>query len=249
MTCDAARRDQRADVKPVRGRAAAAASSSCAPLPGWPGCSLAPRLVGLRNQPTSAQVPGKEDFRPADSRCGAPDSGCAGRLAGALRPMASNRQAAFQIQPGTASPEATHRNACHMLAPASSIRSASQHHLAHQCQWTRPRPRRSGKYSPGSPYEREAIQIAASVRPEPPRNQRQTRRDRTAGQLSVPPFRSSYCEVHMTSIGHEERHNRTTIVELTRPLLPQTGRSRTPHRPSLVPRAGGGRKPFRLGPV
>ena len=191
----------------------------------------------------------KEDLRPADSRCGAPDSGCAGRFAGALRPMASNRQAAFQIQPGTASPEAGHRNACHMLAPASSIRSASQHHLAHQCQWTRPRPRRSGKYSPGSPYEREAIQIAASVRPEPPRNQRQTRRDRTAGQLSVPPFRSSYCEVHMTSIGHEERHNRTTIVELTRPLLPQTGRSRTPHRPSLVPRAGGGRKPFRLGPV
>jgi len=39
------------------------------------------------------------------------------------------------------------------------------------------------------------------------------------GQLSVPPFRSSYCEVHMTSIGHKERHNRTTIVELTRPLL------------------------------
>ena len=27
------------------------------------------------------------------------------------------------------------------------------------------------------------------------------------------------------------------------------GRSRTPHRPSLVPRAGGGRKPFRLRPV
>ena len=145
------------------------------------------------------------------------------------------------VDTGTASPETGHRNACHMLAPASSIRSASQHHLAHQCQWTRPRPRRSGKYSPGSPYEREAIQIAASVRPEPPRNQRQTRRDRTAGQLSVPPFRSSYCEVHMTSIGHEERHNRTTIVELTRPLLPQTGRSRTPHRPSLVPEAAGSR--------
>ena len=126
-------------------------------------------------------------------------------------------------------------------ARAGQLNPISQHHLAHQCQWTRPRPRRSGKYSPGSPYEREAIQIAASVRPEPPRNQRQTRRDRTAGQLSVPPFRSSYCEVHMTSIGHEERHNRTTIVELTRPLLPQTGRSRTPHRPSLVPEAAGSR--------
>src|SRR5215468_11380325 len=33
------------------------------------------------------------------------------------------------------------------------------------------------------------------------------------------------------------------------PLLPPTGRSRTPHRASLVPRAGGGRKPFRPGPV
>jgi hypothetical protein len=33
-------------------------------------------------------------------------------------------------------------------------------------------------------------------------------------------FAAHTAKVHMTAIGHKERHNRTTIVELTRPLLP-----------------------------
>jgi hypothetical protein len=60
-----------------------------------------------------------------DSRCGAPDSGCAGRLAGAL--TADGRQPAGGV-PNPARNrflEATRRNASRMLAPPSAIRSAS----------------------------------------------------------------------------------------------------------------------------
>jgi len=92
-------------------RALACSQPECGPLPPRPPhvrpCRRG-RAAPSRRGPYASEhkihlprSPGKEDLRPADSRCGAPGSGCDGRLAGAL--TAGSRQAASRIQPGTAS--------------------------------------------------------------------------------------------------------------------------------------------------